>query len=99
MDRTHRETYFKLSTRIIDHGQREPVPEEVTTSGSIICKCNAFIQQGRGEQKWSFPLAIWPNRNFYSDLTRNFLLQSDRGNNYILVAYHYDANNILTTPR
>ena len=25
-------------------------------------------------------------------------MQSDRGNNYILVAYHYDANNILTTP-
>ena len=25
-------------------------------------------------------------------------MQSDRGNNYILVVYHYDANNILTTP-
>ena len=25
-------------------------------------------------------------------------MQSDRGNNYILVAYHYDANNILITP-
>ena len=25
-------------------------------------------------------------------------MQSDRGKNYILVAYHYDANNILTTP-
>ena len=25
-------------------------------------------------------------------------MQSDRGNNYILVAYHYDAKNILTTP-
>ena len=24
-------------------------------------------------------------------------MQSDRVNNYILVAYHYDANNILTT--
>ena len=24
-------------------------------------------------------------------------MQSDRGNNYILVAYHYDANNTLTT--
>ena len=24
-------------------------------------------------------------------------MQSDRGNNYILVAYHYYANNILTT--
>ena len=24
-------------------------------------------------------------------------MQSDRGYNYILVAYHYDANNILTT--
>ena len=25
-------------------------------------------------------------------------MQSDRGNNYILVAYHYYAKNILTTP-
>ena len=25
-------------------------------------------------------------------------MQSDRGNNYFLVAYHYDANNILTAP-
>ena len=24
-------------------------------------------------------------------------MQSERGNNYILVAYHYDANNIITT--
>ena len=34
----------------------------------------------------------------YSDLTGEFKVQSDRGNNYILVAYHYDAINILTTP-
>ena len=34
----------------------------------------------------------------YSDLTGNFPVQSDRFNNYILVAYHFDANNILTTP-
>ena len=32
------------------------------------------------------------------ELTGQFPVQSDRGNNYILVAYHYDANNILTTP-
>ena len=25
-------------------------------------------------------------------------MQSDRGNKYILVAYHYDTKNILTTP-
>ena len=25
-------------------------------------------------------------------------MKSDRGNNYILVSYHYDANNIFTTP-
>ena len=39
-----------------------------------------------------------PTEKVYSDLTGTFLVQSDRGNNYILVAYHYDANNILTTP-
>ena len=42
--------------------------------------------------------AIWPNWNFYSDLTGKFPVQSDKGNNYILVAYHYDTNNIPTTP-
>ena len=39
-----------------------------------------------------------PNLNNYSDLTGKFSVQSDRGNIYILVAYHYDANNIITTP-
>ena len=32
------------------------------------------------------------------EATGNFPLQSDRGNSYILVAYHFDDNNILTTP-
>ena len=34
----------------------------------------------------------------YSDLTGKFPIQSSRGNNYILVAYHPDANAILVTP-
>ena len=38
-----------------------------------------------------------PTEINYSDLTRKFPVQSDRGNDYILVAYHYNANNILTT--
>ena len=38
-----------------------------------------------------------PTENIYSDLAGQFSVQSDRGNNYILVAYHYDVNNILTT--
>ena len=33
-----------------------------------------------------------------SDLTGQFSVQSERGNNYILVAYHYDANNNITPP-
>ena len=37
-----------------------------------------------------------PTENIYSDLTGQFTVQSDRGNNYILVAYHYYANDILT---
>ena len=36
--------------------------------------------------------------NYYYDLTGKFPVQSDRENNYILVAYHYDANDILITP-
>ena len=34
----------------------------------------------------------------FIDLTGQFTVQSDIGNNYILVIYHYYANNILTTP-
>ena len=34
----------------------------------------------------------------YSGPTGKFTVQLDRGNNYILVAYHYHAKNILTTP-
>ena len=33
----------------------------------------------------------------YSDLTGRFLLQSSRGNNYVLVAYHPDGNAILVS--
>lgn len=32
----------------------------------------------------------------YTDLMGKFPVQSSRGNNYVLVAYHYDANAILT---
>ena len=35
--------------------------------------------------------------NIYSDITNNFTIQSDVGNNYIMLALHYDADNILTT--
>ena len=31
-----------------------------------------------------------------TDLTGKFPVKLDRGNNYVLVAYHYGANNILT---
>ena len=34
----------------------------------------------------------------YSDQTGRFLYQSSRGNNYIMVAYHVDANAILVEP-
>ena len=39
-----------------------------------------------------------PTENIFSGLTRKFKVQSDIGNNYILVSYHYDANNIITAP-
>ena len=34
----------------------------------------------------------------YTDLTGKFPYRSTRGNNYIMVAYNYDANAILTEP-
>ena len=39
-----------------------------------------------------------PIENIHSDLIEKCTVQSDRGNNYIIVEYHYDANNILVTP-
>ena len=50
-----------------------------------------------GKKKWITPPDIWPNWK-KSDLTGKFPVQSDIGNTYILVAYHYDTNNIFTTP-
>ena len=50
-----------------------------------------------GENKRELFLQLFdPTEKNYSDLTGKSPVQSDRGNNYILVAYHYDANNILT---
>ena len=98
MARTHREANFRLSPRIRDYSKQAPVPAETKTGGGGGGKCNTFIRQGRIEHKWSTPPTIWPNWNKYYDLTGQFPVQSDRGNNYILVAYHYDANNVLTTP-
>ena len=41
------------------------------------------------------PLHLFdPTEKNHSDLTGKFPAQLDRGNNYILVAYHYDPNNI-----
>ena len=51
-----------------------------------------------GENTSELLLQIFDPTEENSDLTGKFPVQSDRGNNYILVAYHYDANNILTTP-
>ena len=98
MARTHREANFKVSPRIRDHRKRATVPAETTTSGSSCCKCNTFIRQDRVEHKWSTPPDILSNWKKYSDLTEQFTVQSDIGINYILMAYHYDVNNIITTP-
>ena len=98
MARNYREANFKVSPIIRYHSKRATGPAETSTSGSNSRKFNTFIHQGRGKHKWINPPAIWYNRKFNSDLTGKFPVQLDRGNNYILVAYHYNANNILTTP-
>ena len=96
--RTHRETNFKVYTRIIYHSKRSTGTAETTTSGRSSCKYNKYIYNGRGEYKWSTTRAIWPNWKKYSGLTGQFTVQSDRDNIYILFNYHYDVKNILTTP-
>ena len=58
-----------------------------------------YLSTKAGENTSKVLLHIFdPTEKNYSDLTGQFPVQSDRGNNCILVAYHYDANNILTTP-
>ena len=39
-----------------------------------------------------------PTNKAYTDLTGRFLVQSSRGNQYILVCYSYDSNAILAEP-
>ena len=98
MARTHSKNNFKISPRIRDHGQRAPWSAEAMTSGSSIYKYDTFIYQGSREHKLSTTLAVWTNWKIYSDLTGKFTVKSERGNNYILVAYHYYEHKILTTP-
>ena len=46
----------------------------------------------QGDNKSEVLLQIFdPTEKIYSDLTGQFPVQSGRGNNYILVAYHYNA--------
>ena len=98
MDRTYIKANFKLSLRIRKHSQRSPWPAEATTISLSGWKCYTFSYQDRREHNWSITPVIYPNWKNKSDLTGQFPVQLDRGNNYILVAYHYDANNIFTTP-
>ena len=51
-----------------------------------------------GENTSEVLLQIFDPTEKKSDLTGQFSVQSQRVKNYILVAYHYDANNIITTP-
>ena len=51
-----------------------------------------------GDNKSEVILQLFDPTENYSDLTGKFPVQSDKGNNYILVEYHYYANNIITTP-
>ena len=61
MSRNHRKTYFKVSTRVINHSQGEPRPTEATSIGSSCWNFNIYSNQGRIQHKWNTPPAIWPN--------------------------------------
>ena len=39
-----------------------------------------------------------PKQTTYSDQTERFPLKSSRGNEYIMIMYHFDANAILALP-
>ena len=51
-----------------------------------------------GENTSEVLLQLFDPTEKNSDLTGKFAVQSDIGNNYILVAYHCYDNNIITTP-
>ena len=75
----------------LNQQKKWPVTEAATNLTPIVTNA--------GENTNEILLQIFdPTEKIYSDLTGKFLLQSDRVNNYIMVAYHYYANNILTTP-
>ena len=81
--------YFEISLSV-SPGQQKQRPAAAAAENVTPLYTNA------GENTSEVLLQIFdPTETIYSDLTGKFTVQSDRGNNYILVAYHYDANNIL----
>ena len=98
MARTHSETHYKVSPRIRDHGQRSHVPEEATTRAAASANVTPlFTKAGENTSEVLLQLSDLTEK-YYSDLTGKFPVQPDRRYNYILVAYNYDANIILTIP-
>ena len=98
MARNRSKTNFKVSPRVRNSGQISPWLIEATVIVSSCCRFNTYINQDMREHKLNTPPDTCSNWGKYSDLTGKFIVLSDRGNKYILVVYHYDANNILRTP-
>ena len=73
----------------LNQNNQQPAASAVTNVTHITTKL--------GENKSELLLQLFDPTKKNSDLTEKFPEQSDRGNNYILMAYHYGANNILTT--
>ena len=97
MATTQRKTYFKVSPKVINHGQREPLQTEVRASGRSCLKWKKYSNKGKRNTNEILFHIFDPTENIYSYINGKLTVQPDRGNNYILLAYNSDANNILTT--
>ena len=75
MARTHSEINYKVSSIVINHGQKAPQPTEAKASTSSCCKSNTYIKQGKRNTNKILLQLFDPTENIYYDLTSQFSVQ------------------------
>ena len=72
---------------------KESQPDEATSEGH--CR---YPQQNTERSHHCYIATAEPKNIVYTDQTGRFPVPSSSGNNYLLIAYDYDSNNILLRP-
>ena len=86
MARTHREGNLILSPRIRDHSKMAHIPAEKLPAAAEAANATPLSTKSGYNTSEVLLQLFYPTETNYSDLTGTFPVQSDRGNNYILVA-------------